>query len=495
VILRSIGQGRFDTPQRFQTVWIIAAVAAGLFIATQPVSIVVAAIGIVVFMILTMITPMAALTIMLILSPLRVLIATESPVQLPLDIGQILLTLLLGLWLIHKIAYKRPFASASLASPILIPVLILILVGGLTLFSAISISAWLSEWLKWVQVFLLIMLCLEMGGQNRWQWLLFALITSGTANALVGLYQFLGGSGADHLAIDGRFFRAFGTFGQPNPFGGFMGLLAPIALLAALGYGLRGWHQWRQEKHLPVRWIGITSFYTLTALLIIAGLGTSWSRGAWLGFAVSMLAVIFALPKRTRYSVTMLVLAVGILSALWFTRALPQSIIDRVNSSTAEYFAFDDVRGVDITPANYAIVERLAHWQAALSMARQNFWLGVGFGNYENAYPDYRLINWHEALGHAHNYYLNIWAEAGIIGLLGYSKAWLLVLFMTWRTRQHPDILARCIVVGLFGAWIYLSVHSFTDNLYVNNLFLHLGVMLGITAVLYNQVWKSVGLK
>jgi O-antigen ligase len=139
---------------------------------------------------------------------------------------------------------------------------------------------------------------------------------------------------------------------------------------------------------------------------------------------------------------------------------------------------------VDITPENYANVERLAHWQAAYNMAQANPWLGVGFGNYEIAYPSYNLINWNLALGHAHNYYLNVFAEAGMIGLAAYAVLWLIVMVLTWRARRHPDPLARLIVVGLFGTWVYLAVHSLTDNLYVNNLFLHLGVLLGVLAVL-----------
>ena len=114
-----------------------------------------------------------------------------------------------------------------------------------------------------------------------------------------------------------------------------------------------------------------------------------------------------------------------------------------------------------------------------------NPWLGVGFGNYEIAYPQYDLLNWPLAQGHAHNYYLNVFAEAGIIGLVAYVTMWLTVIVITWRARRHPDPLARFIVVGLFGTWTYLAVHSLTDNLYVNNLFLHLGVMLGILAVLH----------
>jgi O-antigen ligase len=102
-------------------------------------------------------------------------------------------------------------------------------------------------------------------------------------------------------------------------------------------------------------------------------------------------------------------------------------------------------------------------------------------------YPAYRLLNWHEPLGHAHNYYLNILAETGIIGLLGYGKVWVFIMWLNWRTCQHSDLLARLIAVGLLGTWTYLAVHSMFDNLYVNNLFLHIGLMFGILAALYNQ--------
>jgi len=133
------------------------------------------------------------------------------------------------------------------------------------------------------------------------------------------------------------------------------------------------------------------------------------------------------------------------------------------------------------------VAERLAHWQAALNMVSAHPLLGIGLGNYEVVYPVYRLVNWLEALGHAHNYYLNILAEAGIVGLLVYGKVWVGIMALSWRGRYHPDILSRFVLIGLLGAWVYLAVHSFFDNLYVNNLFLHMGLMLGILATLYNQ--------
>ena len=148
-----------------------------------------------------------------------------------------------------------------------------------------------------------------------------------------------------------------------------------------------------------------------------------------------------------------------------------------------------ETMGVEtITPENYAIVERLSHWQAALNMVRSNPWLGVGPGNFDAVYEQYRLLNWDISLGHAHNYYLNVMAETGIMGLAAYGLILISLLWTTWRTRRHPDVVARCLSIGLLGTWVYLSTHSLTDNLYVNNIFIHIGIMIGLLAVLDREL-------
>jgi O-antigen ligase len=444
--------------------------------------------------ILSTFTPLVAFMIMLIVAPMRTLIATESSYQLPLDLGQIAFILLLTAWIIGRIIQKQRLFDLEW-SPVHVPVIALAVIFGVTAFSATSLGAWIREWLKWFQILVLMTLVLNVAKQRRSEWLVFGLIISGTANALVGLYQFLGGSGALHLLIDDRFFRAFGTFGQPNPFGGFMGLLAPLALMSTLALGVRVWKMWKTTRRGAARMIIFASVYAIMSLLIVTGVFISWSRGAWLGFTASLLVMLVLLPKKVWKAATLLVLVSGVTGMLWVTGRIPASIVIRVSSAAEEFVAFDDVRGIDITPDNYAVMERLAHWQAATNMAQANPWIGVGAGNYEMVYEDYRLINWHEPLGHAHNYYLNVMAEAGIMGLLGYGLSWVIIVWLTWRVRQHPDTTSRLTGIGLLGTWTYLAVHSLTDNLYVNNMFLHLGVMLGILAVLYNQTWKSVRLR
>lgn len=468
--------------------WLAFAVAVGLLTATQPTSVSFGVLALGAFAVLGAITPVSALALLLILAPLRTLIATESPGALPIDIGQLALAALVGFWVSGAIARTQRLPHLKW-TPIFVPVLGFVIATGLSAFSALSLGAWMNEWLKWLSVLLLIAICLEMG---NWEWLVFALVLAGAANALVGLYEFLGGSGALHLLISNRFFRAFGTFGQPNPFGGFMGLLAPVALMAALGYGTRVWARWRQGLAVSLAAQAAALFYVLAAGLLVLGVIISWSRGAWLGFGVSILVILLALPRRWWLGAGAMAVVVVVGLLLWVNGLLPASVVSRIESATNELVAVNDARGVDITPENFANVERLAHWQAAFNMAQANPWLGVGFGNYENAYSQYNLMNWTMALGHAHNYYLNVFAETGIIGLISYVTLWLIVIILTWRARRHPDPLARFIVIGLLGTWTYLAVHSLTDNLYVNNLFLHLGVLLGVLAVLQHIQDKTV---
>ncbi len=469
---------------------LFASVVLGILIATQPI-LTTLAIGAAALIFLALFHPITGVIIMLVLAPLRTLLETEAAFRLPLEIGQLTVLLALTLWAIYRIARGQRLISWTW-SPVYLPVLVFFSAISFTMFTPISMGAWLSEWLKWAIILVLITFVLNL---RHWQWLVFGLVIAGCANALIGLYIFLGGSGALHLLVEDRFFRAFGTFGQPNPFGGFMGLLAPLAYGAALGYLLRLWQHYRRTQTLARHDLMACIFYGLAGAILSVGVIISWSRGAWLGFGVAMMIFVIAIPRRLWQSGVVLSVIAILTLALWTSGRLPASIVDRINSATTELFAFRDVRGIDVTPANYAVIERLAHWQAAVNMAEGNFWLGVGLGNYEFAYGQYRLIVWREPLGHAHNYYLNIFGETGIIGLGAYLTLWIGIVYLTWRARAHPDNLARSVVIGLLGTWVYLATHSLTDNLYVNNLFLHIGVMFGILAVLYRQVWHHTNFR
>jgi len=338
----------------------------------------------------------------------------------------------------------------------------------------------LPELLKWLQILALFWLVVDHVDARRLRWLVGGLLVIGAFQAAVGLWQFgLRGAGPDHFAILGeRFYRAYGTFEQPNPYGGYLGLVFPLGLGLVADQFVKRFA--RRSAALNYRTLGLL---LLATGLMGAALLASWSRGAWLGAAAAALVIVAALPRRTWLGVALIVLVLVGTLGLDVVGVLPASVSERL-TDFAQYTRLEDVRGVGINDANFAVIERLAHWQAAIEMWRANFWNGVGFGDYEPAYAAYRLMNWPIALGHAHNYYLNVAAETGVIGLMAYLLLWGAVFWRTWRVTRRAEGWWRGLSIGLLGAWTHLSVHHLFDNLYVNNVHLHVGVMLGLAALL-----------
>jgi O-antigen ligase len=119
-----------------------------------------------------------------------------------------------------------------------------------------------------------------------------------------------------------------------------------------------------------------------------------------------------------------------------------------------------------------------------MAMWTDNPWLGVGIGNYEAAYARYALPMWTYALGHAHNYYLNIGAEAGVLGFVAYLVLWGTALVGTWRIGRQASGWAWGVALGVLGVLVHLFVHNFFDNLYVHNMYLHVAILLGIVPLL-----------
>jgi O-antigen ligase len=198
--------------------------------------------------------------------------------------------------------------------------------------------------------------------------------------------------------------------------------------------------------------------------------------------------MLFFLPRSPMVG-GLLVAGVLVLGGtIWQSGKVPGAIRERLASVVEELAIVEDARGAELTADNYAVVERVAHWQAATQMAEEHPWIGVGFGNYEVAYPSYRLIDWPMALGHAHNYYLNLLAETGIVGLLGYLIAWIWIFVISMGIWRRSQGLVRAWSIALLGIWVYIAVHSVVDKLYVNNLFMNLGVLLGFTAILHQAL-------
>jgi O-antigen ligase len=301
------------------------------------------------------------------------------------------------------------------------------------------------------------------------------LVLAGVAQALLGGYQFFTQSGPEFFALRGRFMRAYGTFEQPNPYGGYLGLVAPLAL--ALGFPLL--NDWRQAlRHWRKRWL---NWVALGSFVVISvAIGMSWSRGAWLGFGAALVVVSLAWSRRMALVSSIIILLAASTGLLGGFRLVPASITQRL-TSFLPFVGVQDVRAIEITDENYASVERLAHWESALDMWRDHPWVGVGFGNYQAIYAEYALPKWPMALGHAHNYYLNVAAETGLLGIVTYLFFVGSAFWQTWHNIRHiQDPLIKATALGALGLLVHTSVHNLVDNLWVQNMYTHLAIVLGL---------------
>ncbi len=427
----------------------------------------------------TGIEPLFGLGVTLLVAPFGALERIALPRLLPVDIGHVLLGLTLAAWFARRNLSRRLKAGAEVEGrpdlrPVDVALLAFLGVGAFSLAGALSLQYGLEELLKWLELGAVMWLVREEARVPRRRNAIIALVLlAGLVQAGIGIWQFaFRHTGPEEFLILGRFYRAYGSFEQPNPFAGFMGLLLPVAL----GLALAGGKRW-----------GRAILFLLAAAALGVALIMSWSRGAWLGSLAALATMVVFAPRRRLVGLVLLFAAIALGAIAWGAGLLPESLVARL-SGFSEYTQVYDVRGVGITEANFAVLDRLAHWGAAVDMLRDHPWLGVGLGNYEPVYPAYARLNWPNALGHAHNIYLNFAAETGLIGLAAYLVFWALVIALTLRNLGRAQGLGRGLVLGLLGAWVHLSVHNLVDNLYVNGVYLHIGALLGLlTAIAYGQ--------
>lgn len=394
-----------------------------------------------------------------------------------LDAADLLLAWTVVAWLAQGVARRHLEMPQARLTAVLA---VFVLAVSLSLANASSWREGLPELVKWLQVAVLYLCVVAVLPAKRVGWLLGAILLAAVAQAVLGIYQFLTQSGPEAFYILGRFTRAAGTFRQPNPYGGYLGLVAPLAVTLAL------WTWVGPQAWSPKAWLA-RLILAGAAVVILLGVLASWSRGAWLALAVALTATVLGFSRRAAPAILVsagLVMAAGLVFGL--ADLLPASVIGRI-SELGDYLGLVDLARVEVTDANFSVMERVAHWQAAIKMWADHPWLGVGIGNYAVAYPSYALPRWQEPLGHAHNVYLNFGAETGLVGLVAYGALWLAFVAQALRSLASRSLFTVAVGAGILGALVHATVHNMFDNLWVQHVYLVLSLLLGSLAVLVGR--------
>lgn len=458
---------------------------------------------------------LAALTVLALIDPVWGLYAAvlsvtlQEVVRLPggLTFTQGALLLAAGSWTLHVLAYPEREVRWGRLTPGLLALTWVL--GLATVTTPYSLAEGMRETLRWAIVLLIYWLALNtlrspyhIGG------LLVCLLAAPLANALVGLWQFFTATGPLSFALaGGRFVRAYGTIGQPNSFAGYLNMAWPLGAALTLGLVYAGWLQFRRAG-----WAGLAQrpfvpaallLATMVTALLLAALLASFSRGAWVGAlagaAVMALMLFSRLAGQWRpraLKIAAIGLAIGVLFlAVGGTALLPSALTARVVSIAANLRVFD-VRTVETTPANFAIVERMSHLQVAWAMFQRYPLTGVGPGNYSIAYetpwragqPPLAPHPWYESRGHAHNYYLHMAAEAGLLGLGAYLALLAILALNSAQALRHArDWLSIAVVVGAGGVVAAVAGHNLFENLHVLQMGIQLAAIWALIEVMMAQ--------
>src|SRR6266487_870947 len=256
------------------------------------------------------------------------------------------------------------------------------------------------------------------------------------------------GTGVQNLQGEVQQPRLAGSIGEKNRYGQNMLMLIPLGLFQFWIY-----------RSKALRALALI----LTGLIIIGGT-LSFSRGAAVGFVLMVLIMVFLRYIRF-YQLILLLLGVSLVSWMF-----PQYGLRLTSLNVIAELASPD-SGPALAGADNAVMDRASLMLASLMIFRDHPVFGVGPGMvryYTEEYAKQIGISSISGNYQAHDLYLGIAADAGLLGLI----CFLLILFIPLRDlararkqwiTSHPD-------------WSYLATSFFQAlvGYMVTGLFLHL---------------------
>jgi O-antigen ligase len=310
---------------------------------------------------------------------------------------------------------------------------------------------------------------------QRVLFLLSAVTATGFGVALFGLVQYLTWNGKIYWVRRVPSTSAFGPFVNHNHFAGYVGMIIPVALCFAFFF-LEG-KRAESETAPSDRWgrMGLSLF---AAAVIVVALFFSLSRGGILS-AVLAGGLLFTLVSRRiasrilTWSVAIGLGAVAVGFIAWIGA-------DIVRHQLGTYHTIEN-------EASFRL--RVVVWQAMIRHAPEFLWFGSGLGTFEESFAPFTPSGSARRWDKAHNDYLQLGWETGLIGGVLFLLGAGLFLWRYWwpavRSRRHPLSLFR---LGVSVSILTIALHSVVDfNLQIGSNGFLFAVLCGALIALHAQ--------
>ncbi|MCD8533928.1 MAG: O-antigen ligase family protein [Verrucomicrobia bacterium] len=276
--------------------------------------------------------------------------------------------------------------------------------------------------------------------------ILAVLIILGTGQAVLAIIQYI----TDSKTVLGKnlpmqyWGRASGTYICPNHLGGLLELIAPVAL--ALGL---------TSKLSPS--LKIALIYC--ALVMVAGLIVTFSRGAWFSLGVSLTVLTLILLRRPHLRFATLGVFILLTAGVWFFAKSNHQLNQRIHEVTLDSGKVDNIR--------------FLIWKPAFQIWKNNPWFGTGPGHFDYVFPKYRPENFQYRAGYAHNDYLNTLTDYGLLGFILALSPVLLICFnfkSIWKGNSRSqdgfgqkNSNKEPVLLGTSLGILAILIHSFVD--------------------------------
>ncbi|MDD5194105.1 MAG: O-antigen ligase family protein [Candidatus Omnitrophica bacterium] len=234
--------------------------------------------------------------------------------------------------------------------------------------------------------------------------------------------------------------RISASFVHPNDFGAYIITALPLTFV----FMLRSLKNWQRALLIAACILG---FYCL--------LKTS-SRGAWVGFFVGI--VIFASFYNKKITIA---IPIALILVLLF--------VPGVRSRAMSLFS----------PEHNTVWERTQLWQGTIAMIKEHPIKGFGLNTYSKYFPIYKPADYPD-LRYAHNCFLQMWAEIGLVGLLifiGIIGTVFITVIRGLNKKKNKGFEGLLITASLAGYTAYLVQSALDTNLYSLALTFHFWVL------------------
>jgi O-antigen ligase len=406
---------------------------------------------------------------------------------------------LLALWIIKGLMDRR---LSIIAPPTALPLAALILLGALQCITitdssgknlSISLDAEATRLATEVLLILLIAFLLSANFLAKipaLTWLRNFLIFFGLALSVFGLIQRFTWNGKYYWMIEPSAEppAPFGPFVNHNHFAGYIEMIAPIPVALILRRVVRG--ELALVYGFAAAMMGLAVIMSLSrggmislsaGLMFVVAFGFKSSKTEELkGGSEEMEAetmkqedkenfpyvipssclLVYRTPSRFPYAASrafaMIVMIFTICLGVWWAGADP--VIQRVENSKLAQNSMGAGHGGETFFQSRGWI-----WRDTAAMIRDKWAMGVGLGAYGTAYPIYNSLDGTLLVEQAHNDYLQVMADAGILGAV--IALWFIFLIARdiARASRHKSKVMSGTALGVGGGMIALLVHSIFD--------------------------------